>query len=129
MNIFLQAALAEFEAEAETKTRLLLAQQDDFLKAAELVDRINAHLPEAAEKKIELILVRQWNSFDFMISGHRHDSSAVAHALASAGLEIGQIADGFSDHVKEWPVIGYPMVKFFMPSDAVPWPAAIQEAA
>lgn len=115
----IQAVLDKIEAEASAKSKAIIAQQEDYLLALQLVDKLK-HLGGFALTGLRSVLCFYsgkagycWN-----IYAEHSDPAALQLCLIQLGAEIKKTAYSAEDQL--WTLAGFPGLQIFMPIDTIP---------
>lgn len=117
----IQAAITAIEESAARQTANLLARQDDYLLALQLVALLKQHAePQAALASLKVSLVDQCAGTDFIIYGGHTSPSAINDALQAAGVAVAQTSPAYRAEVRRWHLVGYDRTELYMPAALVP---------
>lgn len=116
----IQAAIAKIEAAAARKTELLLAAQNTYLQACELIDVLKKHAPVGCHmENLKVTPVDQETRMDIIIFS-RDYGHAINSALSAAGLVVVGDEKGCLPELRRWTIRDYESVKLYMPAHIAP---------
>lgn len=110
----IQVALEEIEQEAAAQTAALLLQQDDYLRAIELVESLKKQSPEAlADLNISLCFYSGKEGYGFNVYADRLDPIPLCEALSDHVAQLSIRPHG--ETWDSWKLADYPGLQFLMP--------------
>lgn len=122
----LLAELTRIEQEADRQTRQLLAHQDDFLRAHELVDLLKTHgAPD--DTRLDVVYHTGEHAPSFLIYANHHaDKGESALNALQDSRQPYHISAGYNDDTRYITVDGFGPAKIILPATFFP---ALQAAA
>lgn len=110
----IQVALEEIEQEAAAQTAALLLQQDDYLRAIELVESLKKQSPEAlAYMNIILCFDNSEEDFEFNVYADGEELIPLCEALSD---HVAQLSiRPHDEQLDSWKLADYPGLQFLMP--------------